>query len=102
MQPLWRNFFDNTTTVQFDHRILAITTFVLIVWFWFRIRKTGMSRRASVATNALLHTATLQVVLGISTLLLAVPIILGAVHQAVAMLLFTVALFLAHSLRRSP
>lgn len=101
MQPLWRNFFDNTTTVQFDHRILAITTFVLIVWFWFRVRKTEMPRRAAIATSALLHTATLQVVLGVSTLLLAVPIFLGAVHQAVAMLLFTVALFLAHSLRRN-
>jgi len=101
MQPLWRNLFDNTTTVQFDHRILAITTFVLIILFWFRIRKTEMSRRAAVATNALLHTATLQIVLGISTLLMAVPIFLGAAHQAIAMLLFTIALFLTHSLRRN-
>ncbi len=101
MQPLWRNLFDNTTTVQFDHRILAITTFVLIILFWFRIRKTEMSRRAAVAVNALLHTATLQIVLGISTLLLAVPIFLGAAHQAIAMLLFTIALFLTHSLRRN-
>ena len=100
MQPLWRNLFDNTTTVQFDHRILAITTFVLIILFWFQIRKTKMSRRATVAVNALLHTATLQMVLGISTLLLAVPIFLGAAHQAIAMLLFTIALFLTHSLRR--
>ena len=101
MQPLWRNFFDNTTTVQFDHRILAIATFVLIVLFWHRIRTTDMSRRATIAVNALLHTATLQVVLGISTLLLAVPIFLGAAHQAIAMLLFTIALFIAHSLRRN-
>lgn len=101
MQPLWRNLFDNTTTVQFDHRILAITTFVLIILFWLRIRKTEMSRRAAVAVNALLHTATLQIVLGISTLLLAVPIFLGAAHQAIAMLLFTIALFLTHSLRRN-
>jgi len=99
MQPFWLNLFENTTTVQFDHRILAITTFFMIVWFWFRIRSTELPRRASVAVNALLHTATLQVVLGISTLLMAVPIFLGSVHQAVAMLLFTVALFLLHSLR---
>lgn len=26
MQPLWRNFFENTATVQFDHRVLALTT----------------------------------------------------------------------------
>lgn len=101
MQPLWRNLFDNTTTVQFDHRILAITTFVLIILFWFQIRKTEMPRRATVAVNALLHTATLQIALGISTLLLAVPVFLGAAHQAIAMLLFTIALFLTHSLRRN-
>jgi len=100
MQPFWLNLFENTTTVQFDHRILAITTFFLIVWYWFRIRSTELPRRASVAVNALLHTATLQVVLGITTLLLAVPVFLGSIHQAVAMLLFTVALFLLHSLRR--
>ena len=99
MQPFWLNLFENTTTVQFDHRILAITTFFLIVWYWFRIRSTELPRRASVAVNALLHTATLQVVLGITTLLLAVPVFLGSIHQAVAMLLFTVALFLLHSLR---
>ncbi len=26
MTPLWRNFFENTATVQFDHRVLALTT----------------------------------------------------------------------------
>ena len=50
--------------------------------------------------NALLHTAVLQVILGISTLLLVVPIALAASHQAVAMFLFTVALYLCHGLRR--
>ena len=51
--------------------------------------------------NALLHTAIFQVLLGISTLLLAVPVLLGAAHQAVAMLLFTVSLYLLHALRRA-
>ena len=51
--------------------------------------------------NALLHTGILQVALGIATLLLVVPISLAALHQGVAMLLFTVALFLTHSLRRA-
>lgn len=100
LEPFWRNFFDNTTTVQFDHRLLAITTFVLIVLYWLKVRGAGLPARAKVAVNALLHTAILQVVLGIATLLLAVPVFLGAAHQAVAMLLFTVALYLVHALRR--
>lgn len=100
LDPWWSNFFDNIATVQFDHRILAITTFLLIVGFWVGIRRTSLPVRLGKAVNALLHTAILQVVLGISTLLLVVPIVLAATHQAVAMLLFTVALYLCHGLRR--
>ncbi len=99
LDPLWRNLFDNMATVQFNHRILAISTFVGVVVYWTKIRKTQLPARIARMTNALLHTATLQVVLGISTLLLVVPIFLASAHQAVAMLLFTVALYLCHGLR---
>jgi len=102
LEPFWRNLTDNLTTVQFDHRVLAITTFIVIVFYWVRARKIELPPRASVGSNALLHTAVLQVVLGISTLLLSVPTFLAAAHQAVAMLLFTVALFVVHSLRKIP
>ncbi len=100
LEPFWRNFFDNMVTVQFDHRLLAITTFVVVVLYWLKARKADLPKRARPAVNALLHTVTLQVLLGITTLLMAVPIVLGAAHQAVAMLLFTVALYLVHALRR--
>jgi cytochrome c oxidase assembly protein subunit 15 len=99
LEPGWRNFFENMATVQFNHRLLAITTFVIIILYWLAARKTDLPVRARKASNALLHTGVLQVVLGITTLLFAVPIALGAAHQAVAMLLFTAALYLLHSLR---
>jgi cytochrome c oxidase assembly protein subunit 15 len=99
LEPPWRNLTENLTTVQFDHRLLAILTFVLITVAWIRMRAAGLPARAGKAANALLHTAVLQVALGVATLLLAVPILLGAAHQAVAMLLFTVSLYLTHSLR---
>jgi len=99
LQPMWRNFFDNMATVQFEHRLLAIATFVLITVYWAKIRRPDLPARIRRATNALLHVATLQVALGISTLLLFVPVFLAAAHQAVAVLLFATALNLAHSLR---
>ena len=102
LEPAWRNFFDNIVTVQFDHRVLAISTFLVIVAFWYAARRADLPKRSRKACNALLHTAVLQVVLGVSTLLLAVPVALGVLHQAVAMLLFTVALYLLHSLRSVP
>jgi cytochrome c oxidase assembly protein subunit 15 len=100
LEPWWRNFFDNTAVVQFDHRVLAITTLIAVASYWFKARKADLPARSRPAVNALLHTAVLQVALGITTLLLAVPVILGALHQAVAMLLFTVTLYNLHSLRR--
>ena len=99
LEPVWRNLFDNMTTVQFDHRILAISTFVLIAVFWTKARKAEFTGRSRPATNALLVAATLQVMLGILTLLLSVPTVLAAAHQAVAVLLLTIALYLTHSLR---
>lgn len=101
LEPVWRNFFDNTTTVQLDHRILAITTLIVIVVYWFKARSADLPARARPGVNALMHTAVLQVALGITTLLMAVPVFLGAMHQAVAMVLFTVALYVLHSLRRA-
>ena len=100
LDPLWRNFFDNVTTVQLDHRILAMTTLVAVVVFWLKSRNADVPARSRPAINALLHTVLLQVALGITTLLLAVPVFLGVLHQAVAMLLFSVSLYVLHSLRR--
>jgi cytochrome c oxidase assembly protein subunit 15 len=102
LDPVWRNFFDNATTAQFDHRVLAITTFALILIYWYAARRTDLPARSRRAVTALASVATLQVAIGIATLLLAVPVALGALHQGVALLLLTVTLYLAHSLRKVP
>ncbi len=101
LEPVWRNLFDNMTTVQLDHRILAIATLAVVLGFWFKARQSDLPARSRPALNMLLATAILQVVLGVTTLLMSVPVILGAAHQAVAMLLFTVTLYILHSLRRA-
>jgi len=101
LDPWWLNIFENMATVQFDHRVLAVTTFLLIVVYWFRMPRSELPARVAKGVNALLHTAILQVALGITTLLLVVPIPLAAAHQGVAMILFTVGLYLCHGLRRA-
>lgn len=100
LQPWWRNFFENMATVQFDHRALAIITLVSVMVFWSKARQADLPLRSRKALNALLHAVLLQVALGIVTLLYAVPILLGVAHQATAMLLFTLSLYVLHSLRR--
>jgi len=99
LEPWHLNFFSNMATVQFDHRLIAWLLAVLVPWFWVRVRRAPVSPRARLAADLLLGTLVLQIALGISTLLLAVPVSLAAGHQAGALLVFTAALLAAHSLR---
>ncbi len=100
LDPYWRNAFDNLTTVQFDHRVLALTTLASVLAFWLLRARARFSARSLAATHVLLGIVLMQVTLGVSTLLLRVPLALAAAHQAVAMLLFASALYLTHSLRQ--
>ena len=98
--PWWRNVFENIPLVQLDHRMLAYTVAASVVALWIRCRRVdGLPRRARLATHALLAALTLQVTLGISTLLLVVPVPLAAAHQAGAVLLFSAAVWAASELR---
>ncbi len=99
--PSYLNFFENVATVQFVHRVLAILTLLCVLLFWLAARKVGLPRDARLPVDALLGLAALQVALGISTLLLVVPVPLAAAHQAGALLLFTAAVWAAHALRRT-
>jgi cytochrome c oxidase assembly protein subunit 15 len=98
-QPLWRNFFENVATVQFDHRVLAIIVLLAIVALWLTGRRVVLTSQARVGLHLLLAAGLLQVSLGISTLLLQVPTALASMHQAGALLLFSAALFLYHRLQ---
>jgi cytochrome c oxidase assembly protein subunit 15 len=98
MSPVWRNFFENIATVQFDHRLLATLVFVGCVSFWLVARRYPLPASARIGVHALLAAVLLQVTLGISTLLLHVPTPLASAHQAGALLLLTVVLFVNHRL----
>ncbi len=98
LQPWWHDWFENRATVQFHHRVLAIATLIAILLYAWRARPATLPipiRRATIAT---VHLALLQVALGIATLLLVVPVSLGAAHQAGAMALLTAALWLRFEL----
>ncbi|MDH5766204.1 MAG: COX15/CtaA family protein [Gammaproteobacteria bacterium] len=100
LTPIWHNFFENIITVQFDHRVLATTLFLLIPVFWAKSRKLELKPTARLSINLLLAALVLQITLGISTLLLVVPVALAATHQAGAVILLTASLFVSHQLYR--
>jgi cytochrome c oxidase assembly protein subunit 15 len=99
-QPAWRNFFENIATVQFDHRLLAILSFLGIVALWLLSLRHSLSAQVRIGLHLLLAAAVLQVTLGISTLLLHVPVTLAAAHQGGALVLLTAMLFVNHRMRR--
>ncbi|XP_028917287.1 cytochrome c oxidase assembly protein COX15 homolog [Ornithorhynchus anatinus] len=100
--PVLRNVFENPTMVQFDHRILGITSVTAITVLFFLSRKVPLPRRTKMAVASLLAVAYTQVGLGISTLLMYVPTPLAATHQSGSLALLSVALWLMSELRRVP
>lgn len=99
LQPGWRNLFENIATVQFNHRLLAITTLCSTLLFGLYSLKKCKGFAIRWGIYLLMTTVCLQATLGIATLLLHVPVSLAAAHQAGAVLLLSSALFVAHRLR---
>ena len=95
LEPWWDNFIHNMATVQFVHRGFFWLLAVLVPLAWWR-------SRGSPSGHALLAAFALQAALGISTLLLGVPVALGAAHQGGAVVLLAAALWHAHAARRLP
>ena len=100
LTPWYLNPFENMVTVQFDHRWLAITTGLLLFIWYLRGRSRfddpGVSRSFKLVGMMVI----IQVSLGIATLLWHVPVVLGALHQAGALLLFSALLFNIHKMSR--
>lgn len=99
LEPWWLNLFNNMATVQFNHRIIAWLLMILGPAFWLMAQRVPLPLRARLATHLVLAMLAIQVTLGISTLLLAVPIALAAAHQGGAVLLLTAALWAGHEIR---
>ncbi len=98
IEPWFMNFIGNMGTVQFDHRLIAWALALLIPLLWWRVLRAPVARSVRVAAHLLLVALVIQFSLGVATLLMAVPVVLGAAHQAGALVLFTTALVLAHEL----
>jgi len=89
--PLWRNFFENTLTVQFDHRMLAYAIWFGALAHAFDIARTLKKSTVSRSAMVLVAAVTLQAAVGIFVLLLRVPLYFALIHQAMAMLVLTAA-----------
>lgn len=99
LSPWYLNAFENLVTIQFNHRMIAYALAILIPAFWFVTRRNNLTNRTKTILNYFLIMLVIQIALGISTLLLVIPVPLAAAHQGGALLLLTAALFVNHEFR---
>lgn len=95
----WRNMLENPSLVQLDHRILATTTFTAVMSLFAYTRfskavRSTLPKAARKGVQGMVHLVSLQVALGISTLIYMVPTWLASAHQAGALALLTGAVVL--------
>jgi cytochrome c oxidase assembly protein subunit 15 len=95
--PLWTNPFENPATAQFIHRWLAMIVAATALALW--LRRGQLPADARWPLDLVAGMTAIQVSLGISTLLLVVPIPLAATHQAGAVMLLSLTLLALHGLR---
>jgi heme a synthase len=100
--PLWRNFFENTLTVQFDHRMVAYALELFVLLHAVDVARTVRRGAALTGALALASAVTLQVTLGIVTLLHQAPLALALPHQALALAVLAIAVVHAKRLAREP
>jgi len=97
--PPWRNFFENRLMVQFDHRMTAYLLWLIAMLHAF---DAARAREAALRISAFVLAAavTMQAVIGIVTLLQQAPLGLALLHQAIAVIVLTIAVLHAQGVRQ--
>ena len=99
-EPLWKNFVEGKSGVQFVHRYLAYVVVAFIGVIAYRSRKMSLMPAQRNGIRLLVGLVVVQFVLGVFTLLLNVPVSLGVLHQMVAFFLLSAMTFTLHRFSR--
>jgi heme a synthase len=94
--PLYKNFIEGKSGVQFVHRILAYTIAALVFVIWYKAKKMTLTIYQERGINILLLMVGIQFLLGVFTILLQVPVWLGVAHQIGAFVLLSAMTFTLH------
>jgi heme a synthase len=86
IDPAWRNLFENPKTVQFIHRCGAYVVFAAALWHMIATRRREPGSTHSRRALVLFLLVSLQAAIGITTLVLQVPLHLALTHQAIALI----------------
>ncbi|REG87221.1 COX15/CtaA family protein [Winogradskyella sediminis] len=94
--PVYLNFLEGKSGVQFVHRTLAYVVVIFILAIWYKAKRLSLSSWQTKGINTLLIMVGVQFLLGVLTLVLAVPVWLGVLHQVGAFILLSAMTFTLH------
>lgn len=94
----WRSIFTDPASVQFMHRILAVTTVFYIMLVFLKTRHFYLESRIAALFSALALVAVIQAALGIATLLTQLALPLAVAHQAGAIILLSLLIRLVYEI----
>ena len=86
LSPFWENLINHKDGVQFIHRMLAYALFILVIVLGIKNRNTG-NKEWQKSLNSVMIIVIIQFLLGVTTLLMHVPVSIGVLHQFGAILL---------------
>jgi heme a synthase len=100
-----RNIFENTATVQFDHRMLATATVTCVASILMMAKQPSVWSKLPLEARTAILTMTGvtcgQYALGVTALMNYVPVELGVAHQAGALTTWTAAIILMNVLKHA-
>ena len=94
--PVWKNFIQGKSGVQFIHRYLAYAVLGFIAYIGYKTKSLSISRDQKIGVNNLMFFVFAQFILGVFTLIFAVPVWLGITHQVFAFFLLGTMTFVLH------
>ena len=95
-QPVLRNFIEGKSGVQFIHRYLAYIVVGIVFLLWYKAKKVELNSLQKKGIHLLMMLVGFQFLLGVLTLVYAVPLWLGVTHQVGAFFLLAAMTFTLH------
>ncbi len=99
LDPVTRNFLENPSAVQWSHRVIGTILALIVITLAIRVMNATADERSKRLNLALLTLIIAQYALGVLTVLHAVPVLLGVLHQSTALVILGVWLTWFHHVR---
>lgn len=95
-EPFYKNLIENPSGIQFIHRTVAYIVVIFILIIWYQAKRMTLTKYQNSAVDSLFALVFFQFLLGVLTIIYAVPLWLGVAHQIGAFLLLTAMTFTLH------